>query len=59
MQGFKLAAIADVEKTKLRSKNFQSQWTVKISVKGTGSRCVLEVYVKDNNFARFQTRSYH
>ena len=29
MQGFRLAAISDVEKTKLRRKNFQSQWTVK------------------------------
>ena len=29
MQGFRLAAISDVEKTKLRRKNYQSQWTVK------------------------------
>ena len=29
MQGFRLPAITDVEKTKLRRKNFQSQWTVK------------------------------
>ena len=29
MQGFRLAAITDVEKTKLRRKNFQSQRTVK------------------------------
>ena len=29
MQGFRLAAISEVEKTKLRRKNFQSQWTVK------------------------------
>ena len=29
MQGFRLAAITDAEKTKLRRKNFQSQWTVK------------------------------
>ena len=29
MQGFTLTAITDVEKTKLRRKNFQSQWTVK------------------------------
>ena len=28
MQGFRFAAISDVEKTKLRRKNFQSQWTV-------------------------------
>ena len=29
MQGFRPAAISDVEKTKLRRKIFQSQWTVK------------------------------
>ena len=29
MQGFRLAAITDVEKTELRRKKFQSQWTVK------------------------------
>ena len=29
MQDFRLAANTDVEKTKLRRKNFQSQWTVK------------------------------
>ena len=29
MQGFTLTAKTDVEKTKLRRKNFQSQWTVK------------------------------
>ena len=28
MQGFRFAAISDVEKTKLGRKNFQSQWTV-------------------------------
>ena len=38
MQGFRLASINDVEKTKLRRKNFQSQWTVKYrpSVLGQG-----------------------
>ena len=29
MQCFRLEAISDVKKTKLRRKNFQSQWTVK------------------------------
>ena len=29
MQGFRLAANTDDEKTKLRRKNFQSQWTMK------------------------------
>ena len=28
MQGFRLAAISDVEKTKLRRKNYRSQWTM-------------------------------
>ena len=36
MQGFSLAAISDVEKTKLRRKNFQSQWTVKYRSKAPG-----------------------
>ena len=58
MQGFRLAAISDVEKTKIRHKNFQSQWTMKYRSMGTGLRCVLEEYVKDNYYVRFQTRSY-
>ena len=39
MQGFRLAAITDVEKTKPRLKNFQSQWTVKYRsrVQGQGA----------------------
>ena len=57
MQGIRLAAISDVEKTELRRKNFQSV-DREILVKGTGLRCVLEGYVKDNYYARFQTRSY-
>ena len=36
MQGFRLAAISDVEKTKLRRKNFQSQWTVKYRSRAPG-----------------------
>ena len=36
MQGFRLAAISDVEKTKLRCKNFQSQWTVKYRSRASG-----------------------
>ena len=54
MQGLRLAAITDVEKTKFRHKICQSQWTVKY-----GSRCVLEGYVKDNYYARFETHRYH
>ena len=36
MQGFRHAAISDVEKTKLRQKNFQSQWTVKYRSRALG-----------------------
>ena len=30
-----------------------------MKVKGTGSRCLLEECVKDNNYARFHPHSYH
>ena len=30
-----------------------------MKVKGTGSRCLLEEYVKDNYYARFHPHSYH
>ena len=30
-----------------------------MKVKGTGSWCVLEEYVKDNYYARFSDPSYH
>ena len=36
MQGFRLAAISDVEKTKLRRKNNQSHWTVKYRSRAPG-----------------------
>ena len=36
MQGFTLAAINDAEKTKLRRKNLQSQWTVKYRSRSSG-----------------------
>ena len=36
MQGFRHAAISDVEKTKLRHKNFQSQLTVKYRSRALG-----------------------
>ena len=36
MQVFRLAAISDVEKTKLLHKNFQSQWTVKYRSRARG-----------------------
>ena len=42
MQGFRLAAIFDVEKTKLRRKNFQSQWTVKYRSRAPGQGACLK-----------------
>ena len=43
MQGFRLTAIFDVEKTKLRRKNFhQSQWTVKYRSRAPGSGACLK-----------------
>ena len=42
MQGFSLAAISDVEKTKLRRKNFQSHWTVKYRSWAQGSGACLK-----------------
>ena len=42
MQGFRLAAISDGEKTKLRRKNFQSQWTVKYRSRALGQGACLK-----------------
>ena len=42
MQGFSLAGISDVEKTKLRRKNFQSQWTVKYRSRALGQGTCLK-----------------
>ena len=42
MQGFRLAAISDVEKTKLRRKNFRSQWTVKYRSRALGQGACLK-----------------
>ena len=36
MQGFRLAAISDVKKTKLRLKNYQSQLTLKYRSRAPG-----------------------
>ena len=30
-----------------------------VPLKGTRSRCAFKGYVKDNNYARFHTHSYH
>ena len=42
MQGFRLAAISDVEKTNLRRKNYQSQWTVKYRSRSEGQKACLK-----------------
>ena len=42
MQGFRLAAIPDVEKTKLRLKNYQRQWTVKYRSRALGQGACLK-----------------
>ena len=42
MQGFRLAAVSDVEKTKLRHKNYQSQWTVKYRSREPGKGACLK-----------------
>ena len=42
MQGFRLAAITDVEKIKLRHKNYQSQWTVKYRSRVLGQGACLK-----------------
>ena len=42
MQGLRLAAINDVEKTKLRRKICQSQWTVKYGSRSAGQGACLK-----------------
>ena len=42
MQDSRFAAISDVEKTKLRRKNFQSQWTVKYRSRAPGQVACLK-----------------
>ena len=54
MQGFRLAAITDVENTKLRSKNFQSQWTVKYRSRVLGQGACLKGMSKTNTMQGFR-----
>ena len=42
MQGFRLAAITDVEKINLQRKNYQSQWTVKYRSRVLGQGACLK-----------------
>ena len=44
---------------RLDVKSWQSHWSAKSRSKGTRSKCVLEEYVEDNYYTRFDTRSYH
>ena len=54
MQGFRLAAITDVEKTKLRRKNFQSQWTVKYRSRVLGQGACLNGMSRTINMQGFR-----
>ena len=42
MQGFTLTAITDTEKTELRRKNLQSQWTLKYMSRSAGQGACLK-----------------
>ena len=50
MQGLRLAAITDVEKTKLRRKICQSQWTVKYGSRSAGQGACLKGMSAKPNF---------
>ena len=54
MQGFRLAAITDVEKTKLRRKVFQSQWTVKYRSRAPGQGACLKGLSRTITMRRFK-----
>ena len=68
MQGFILTANTAAKKLTFSrldvnfldsTQNFDKSVEREIKVKGTGSRCLLEVCVKGNYYARFYTPSYH
>ena len=48
MQDFRIAAMPDVEKSKLRRKNFQSQWTVKYRSRSAGQGACLMNMVSES-----------
>ena len=61
MQGFTHSRLTLLQRkanfdVKIKKKNSMDR---EIQVKGTGLRCMFEGYVKDNNYVRFETRSYH
>ena len=68
MQGFILTANTAAKKLTLflddvnfldSTQNLTKSVEREIKVKGTGSRCLLEVCVKGKYYARFHTLSYH
>ena len=54
MQGFRLAAITDVEKIKLRRKNYQSHWTVKYRSRVLGQGACLKGMSRTNTMQGFR-----
>ena len=50
MQGFTLAAITGAEKTKLRRKNEQSQWTMKYKSRSSGQSACLKGIITIQGF---------
>ena len=52
MQGFRIVAMSDVEKSKLRRKNFQSQWTVKYRSRAQGQGACLKGMSRTNTISR-------
>ena len=68
MQGFILTANTAAKKLTISrlninfldsTQNLTKSVEREIKVKGTGSRCLLEVCVKGNYYARFHPHSYH
>ena len=60
MQGFILTANTAAKKlTLFLDKILTELVELEMKVKGTGSRCLLQEYVKDKYYARFHLQSYH
>ena len=65
MQGFIILATIRTEKRTLvfysmsQHKILTKSMECEIKVKGTGSRCLLVEYVKNNYYARYHNPSYH
>ena len=54
MRGFRIAAMSDVEKSKLRRKNFQSQWTLKYRSRSAGQGACLKGMSRTNTMQGFR-----